>query len=74
MKKAVLIVCLIAILAASVVGGIAVAANGATLTALSAGQCSVTATSPGSTSLTATSTTYTITITAPPKKTKKKRR
>ena len=48
--------------------------NGATLTALSAGQCSVTATSPGSTSLTATSTTYTITITAPPKKTKKKRR
>lgn len=42
--------------------------NGAVLTALGAGQCVVTATSPGSTSVTGTSATYTITVTAPPKR------
>lgn len=41
---------------------------GAVLTALSAGQCQVTAISPGNAQLTPGSETYTITVTAPPKK------
>lgn len=48
--------------------------NGSTLTALSAGQCTVTATSPGSAALTPDTNNYTVTVTAPPKKSKKKRR
>ena len=48
--------------------------NGSILTALSAGQCTVTATSPGSASVTPDTNTYTVTITAPPKKSKKKGR
>jgi len=47
--------------------------NGSTLTALSAGQCTVTATSPGSATLRPDTNNYTVTITAPPKKKKKKR-
>jgi hypothetical protein len=47
--------------------------NGSTLTALSAGQCTVSATSPGSTTVGPVTTNYTVTITAPPKKKKKKR-
>lgn len=41
---------------------------GAVLTALSAGQCQVTAISPGNAQLTPGSETYTITVTAPPRK------
>ena len=41
---------------------------GAVLTALSAGQCQVTAVSPGNAQLTPGSETYTITVTAPPRK------
>jgi hypothetical protein len=43
------------------------------LTALSAGQCSVTATSPGTAAIAGASSTYTLSITSPPKKKKKKR-
>ena len=42
--------------------------NGAAMTALGAGQCVLTATSPGSTSIDAATATYTITVTAPPKR------
>lgn len=48
--------------------------NGATITALSAGQCVLTATSPGSATITGDSTTYTITVTAAPTKPKRKGR
>ena len=48
--------------------------NGAVLTALAPGQCTVTATSPGSATLTPDTNNYTVTVTAPPKKSKKKRR
>jgi hypothetical protein len=48
--------------------------NGATMTALAAGQCVLTATSPGSASITGDTATYTITVTAPPKKPKRPRR
>ena len=48
--------------------------NGSTFTALSTGQCTVSATSPGSATLTPDTNTYTVTVTAPPKKSKKKRR
>ena len=48
--------------------------NGAVLTALAPGQCTVTATSPGSAALTPDTNTYTVTVAAPPKKSKKKRR
>lgn len=47
--------------------------NQAILTVLSAGQCTVTATSPGTSSVSGTAATYTLTITAPPTKKKKKR-
>lgn len=46
--------------------------NGATLTALSAGQCTVTATSPGSATLRPDTNNYTVTITSPPRKKKKR--
>ena len=46
--------------------------NGSTFTALSAGQCTVTATSPGSATVTPDTNNYTVTVTAPPKKSKKK--
>ncbi len=42
--------------------------NGAVMTALAPGQCVLTATSPGSATVTGTSSTYTITVTAPPKR------
>ena len=48
--------------------------NGATMTALGAGQCVVTATSPGSASVTGDSATYTLTVTAPPKRANRPRR
>lgn len=48
--------------------------NGATMTALAAGQCVLTATSPGSTSINPDTATYTITVTAPPRKAKRPRR
>ena len=48
--------------------------NGATMTALGAGQCVLTATSPGSSSINAATATYTITVTAPPKPTNRPRR
>lgn len=48
--------------------------NGATMTALGAGQCVVTANSPGSASVNSDSATYTITVTAPAKKAKRPRR
>ena len=48
--------------------------NGATMTALGAGQCVLTATSPGSASINAATATYTITVTAPPKRTNRPRR
>ena len=48
--------------------------NGATMTALGAGQCVVTANSPGSASVNGDSATYTITVTAPAKKAKRPRR
>ena len=48
--------------------------NGATMTALGAGQCVLTATSPGSTSINPETATYIITVTAPPKKPKRPRR
>ncbi len=48
--------------------------NGATMTALAAGQCVLTATSPGSASITGDSATYTITVTAPPKRANRPRR
>ena len=48
--------------------------NGATMSALGAGQCVLTATSPGSASINAATATYTITVTAPPKRTNRPRR
>ena len=48
--------------------------NGATMTALGAGQCVLTATSPGSATITPNTATFTITVTAPPKKAKRPRR
>lgn len=48
--------------------------NGATMTALAAGQCVLTATSPGSATITGDSATYTITVTAAPTKPKRNRR
>ena len=48
--------------------------NGATMSALGAGQCVLTATSPGSPSINAATATYTITVTAPPKRTNRPRR
>jgi hypothetical protein len=48
--------------------------HGAVMTALGAGQCVVTATSPGSASVTGATATYTVTVTAPPKRTNRPRR
>ena len=48
--------------------------NGATMTALGAGQCVLTATSPGSASINAATAAYTITVTAPPKRANRPRR
>lgn len=48
--------------------------NGSTMVALAPGQCVLTATSPGSASVTGASATYTIAVTAPPKRTNRPRR
>jgi hypothetical protein len=48
--------------------------NGSTMTAMSAGQCVLTAMSPGSATVTPDTNTYTITVTAPPRKPARPRR
>ena len=48
--------------------------NGSTMVALSAGQCVLTATSPGTAAINGATATYTITVTAPPKRTNRPRR